>query len=624
MNEQHMKTAKAQSSIELLITLGFGLMVLVPVIILAILQVSSSSSSLSVSIAQSTASKLASIATDIGSQGYPARQTVLIQIPPNVYNIYVGTQNNKPGHEIIFVVRTNAGPSYVTAYTPINVSGYLEQLSQPGTYLVNVSAVSSCLTAPNLPCVYISVQSVVSTTVPLTCYQLVLGASGGGTISTPSPTNSVGCSVGYFILGAPVTLTATANSGYGFGGWTGTSSNSQTSWTLTMPSNAATEQANFQQCYQLTLSYGSGGASATASPANSVGCATGYFVSGDTPTLTATAVSGYTFNSWTGTSSSSSNPWLFTMPGSDASETASFSSPATSAWSTTYILNIDVGGESCVTASGYIYCMGGAVGESPDYYVQYASIQGGGGTSLWNLESNLAVGFPSSCVTTNGYIYCMGSGHSPYTQVQYASVPDGGGPTSGWQQISNSISPAGADMSCVTANNYIYCMGGSTVTYAQILTSNIISTWQTTNSLVSAQSLDTICVTTNGYIYCIGGNSNRLTVQYAQILNGVGTSTWQTTNSILGPYGQGEYDQGCVVASNGYIYCMGGIDGDSGITVQYAKILNGAGISAWTIQSTNRLAVREDGTGCIITGNYIYCMGQNPNPYTVQYASIPS
>ncbi len=153
---------RSQSSLELLVTLAFGLLILLPVLILALLQITTSSASLSVSIAQSTASKLSSIATAIGSQGYPARQTVLIQVPPDVHSIYVGTQNNLIGHEITFIVKTSIGLSYVTAYTPVNVSGYLEQLTQPGTYLVNVSAMSSCITDPGQPCVYVSAMSFVS------------------------------------------------------------------------------------------------------------------------------------------------------------------------------------------------------------------------------------------------------------------------------------------------------------------------------------------------------------------------------------------------------------------------------------------------------------------------------
>jgi uncharacterized protein (UPF0333 family) len=146
---------KAQSSLELLITLSFGLIVLLPIVALAFIQMASSTSTLSTAEAQEAATKLASIATAVGSQGFPAKQLVLIQIPPNINNIFVGNAINGVGHEIIFLVTTNAGPSYVTAYTPLNVSGYLQNIAQTGTYLVNVSAQNSCPSFAGLPCVYI-------------------------------------------------------------------------------------------------------------------------------------------------------------------------------------------------------------------------------------------------------------------------------------------------------------------------------------------------------------------------------------------------------------------------------------------------------------------------------------
>lgn len=149
------KKTKAQSSLELLITLSFGLIILLPIVVLAFIQISTSTSSLATAEAQGAAGKLADIATAIGSQGYPARQLVLVEVPPDVQNIYVGNQTNGVGHEIVFVVQTNAGLSYVTSYTPVNVSGYLSNLVQTGSYLVNVSAQNYCPSNLGVPCVYI-------------------------------------------------------------------------------------------------------------------------------------------------------------------------------------------------------------------------------------------------------------------------------------------------------------------------------------------------------------------------------------------------------------------------------------------------------------------------------------
>jgi uncharacterized protein (UPF0333 family) len=149
------RKTKAQSSLELLITLSFGLLILLPIVVLAFIQISNSTSTLSTTESQAAAATIADIATEIGSQGYPARQLVLIEVPPSVQNIFVGNQTNGVGHAIIFVVNTNAGPSYVSAYTPVNVSGYISQLAQPGTYLINISAQNSCPSNPSVQCVYI-------------------------------------------------------------------------------------------------------------------------------------------------------------------------------------------------------------------------------------------------------------------------------------------------------------------------------------------------------------------------------------------------------------------------------------------------------------------------------------
>jgi uncharacterized protein (UPF0333 family) len=149
------RKTKAQSSLELLVTLSFGLIVLLPIVVLAFVQISNSTSNLSTTESQGAATKLADISAAVGSEGFPAKQLVLIQVPPNVQNIYVGNQTNGVGHEIIFLVETNAGLSYVTAYTPVNVSGYTSQLSQAGTYLVNVSAQNYCPSNKAVQCVYI-------------------------------------------------------------------------------------------------------------------------------------------------------------------------------------------------------------------------------------------------------------------------------------------------------------------------------------------------------------------------------------------------------------------------------------------------------------------------------------
>lgn len=149
-------TKRSQSSFELLVTLAFGLAILLPLVIIAFIQLASANTNLSAIESQQAASKLASVATLIGSQGPPAKQLVQIQVPPNVRFIYVGNVNNTVGHEVIFVITSPSGLSYVTAYTPINVSGSLGGITSTGTYLVNVTSTSSCPSNNLVPCVYMT------------------------------------------------------------------------------------------------------------------------------------------------------------------------------------------------------------------------------------------------------------------------------------------------------------------------------------------------------------------------------------------------------------------------------------------------------------------------------------
>ncbi|MGC8675961.1 MAG: hypothetical protein ACP5T3_00380 [Candidatus Micrarchaeia archaeon] len=148
---------KAQSSFELLITLSFGLAILLPIVVIAFVQLASTNTSMSAISAQQAASKLASVASLVGSEGAPAKQLVQIVVPANVRFIYVGTPvTNLVGHEIVFVVSSPTGLSDITAYSPVNVSGQLSGISSEGVYMVNVTAMAHCPTDYAVQCVYLS------------------------------------------------------------------------------------------------------------------------------------------------------------------------------------------------------------------------------------------------------------------------------------------------------------------------------------------------------------------------------------------------------------------------------------------------------------------------------------
>ncbi len=145
---------RLQSSFELLVTLSFGIAILLPIVLIAFVQLANTNAALSAIESQQAASKLSSMATLVGSEGPPAKQYVQISVPPGVTDIFVGNTAGGVGHEIVFVVLSPGGSSYITSYTPVNVSGYLRGISRPGTYLVNVSSQSACPTSESTKCVY--------------------------------------------------------------------------------------------------------------------------------------------------------------------------------------------------------------------------------------------------------------------------------------------------------------------------------------------------------------------------------------------------------------------------------------------------------------------------------------
>ncbi|MGC8479734.1 MAG: hypothetical protein ACP5M9_03660 [Candidatus Micrarchaeia archaeon] len=150
------KNLKLQSSFELLVTLSIGLAILLPLVIIAFIQLSNANVSVSSIQSQQAASKLASIATTLASEGPPSKQFVQIQVPQGVQNIYVGNEQDGIGHIILFVVRAENGPSYITEYTPANISGNLGGVVNQGTYIINLTDEANCPSDTSLSCVYMS------------------------------------------------------------------------------------------------------------------------------------------------------------------------------------------------------------------------------------------------------------------------------------------------------------------------------------------------------------------------------------------------------------------------------------------------------------------------------------
>jgi hypothetical protein len=174
------------------------------------------------------------------------------------------------------------------------------------------------------------------------------------------------------------------------------------------------------------------------------------------------------------------------------------------------------------------------------------------------------------------------------------------------------------DLSCVTSDDYIYCVGGvvspsgaheNSVYYAPLSSSGIGAWTQTTSYPIAVYSLS--CVTSESYIYCIGGSNDSAPVTnvYFAPLSSSGVGAWQSTAAYPTPI-DGE---SCVVTLQSYVYCVGGnlsFSTGGSANVYYAP-LSSSGVGTWMGATSYPVPVWFE--SCVYvpgqTGGFIHCMG---------------
>jgi len=139
-------TRRAQSSMELLVTVAFAVTMVLSLIAMAYIQTSSASEQLASDQARQAASKLKGTADAVGAQGPPSKTTIQLTVPAKVTNITVGSVSPPYlGKEIIVSLTTSTGTSEIVVTTLYNVTGDLSNMTRQGSYEVLVEAVDDCL-----------------------------------------------------------------------------------------------------------------------------------------------------------------------------------------------------------------------------------------------------------------------------------------------------------------------------------------------------------------------------------------------------------------------------------------------------------------------------------------------
>lgn len=249
-----------------------------------------------------------------------------------------------------------------------------------------------------------------------------------------------------------------------------------------------------------------------------------------------------------------------------------------------------------------------------------------GESYAWQSSTALPAGLSDFVsVTANGYVYAIGGG----TGVYYAKL-NANGTVGTWTTSGNTLPLARFGATAVTANGYVYVMGGTgpdtTVYYAKLnAVDGSIGAWQTSsNSLLNGGVGDATSVYANGYIYVMGGNNSgvKQAIYYTKVNADGSIGAWSTEATNILPT-NGRYRATSVYA-NGYVYVIGGPSG--GADVSYAKLNANGSVGTWTNMASNLPAVREDATS-VVSNGYVYVMGGSANSgttgnNTVYYAPL--
>ena len=253
-------------------------------------------------------------------------------------------------------------------------------------------------------------------------------------------------------------------------------------------------------------------------------------------------------------------------------------------------------------------------------------------------------------VIYNGYLFVLGglasasSGDCTATSdackgVFYAQILTAGNIDPNWYASANALSQETL-MGVVAWNGYLYEVGGgyssvetNTTEDAQINANGTLGSWSAQTTLVTAVDV-AATVVYNGWIYVIGGCTNgggcNANVQSAQINATTGAlGTWANNTAVT--VANGILDDVAAVAYNGYIYVMGGCDGNHGCgteAVYYDSIGSNGTLGTWAAYANTATGSLQTGViqaGAVVDDGYIYvtggCSSTCPTT-TVQYAKI--
>jgi hypothetical protein len=311
---------------------------------------------------------------------------------------------------------------------------------------------------------------------------------------------------------------------------------------------------------------------------------------------------------------------------------------STQAWQTSSTaLSTALAYPGVVAANGYLYYVGGENAGNAASTVEYAKINANGSIGSWTTTTSMPqVRTRAGVVVANGYMYVVGGTDLVASKnTTYFAKLNSDGTVGTWKcqgtagncgvaaTNANSLAAIEDGVSAFTSNGFIYLVGGSltTVNYARLNADGSTQAWSTTTALPDTP-INAPAVVASGYAYVMGGRFggvSRNTIYYGKI-NADGTiSSWSTTGSTNSM--SLTRDSFTAVASNGYLYAIGGLSGaNNWSSIEYAKLGENGTIGSWTVSQFN-LPVALYDHGSAIANGYIYSVGGYNSAGTEQSAA---
>ena len=277
-------------------------------------------------------------------------------------------------------------------------------------------------------------------------------------------------------------------------------------------------------------------------------------------------------------------------------------------------------GQSCVDSAGYVYCVGGeGANQNPTNSVYYSPASSVG-VGNWTASANpypQAITF-ESCASASGYVYCVGGqkdSSADDTNSSYFAplTPSGVGPWApstplpgshrcaprawpGWRPLLHGRGERDH------GTNSTATLTGS-VWFAPISSSGVGTRTQAAD--YPARVFFPSCTGLGSYVYCVAGEGtqdNPVNSTYYSYVTSSGMGPWTATSS----YPIDTLAESCVT-SYSLLYCIGGLEsGGTTISSVYFASASSASLGQWQAAPSYPLGIATD---CVAGPGLLYCVG---------------